>query len=382
MSDVKKKIIKVAAVPQSLNVLLRGQMAMLSEYYDIVCVASPGKALEEVGERESVRTTAIPIERRISPLKDIISLWRLFLLFLRERPDMVHSITPKAGFLSMLAARFAGVPVRMHTFTGLIFPTSSGFRRKLLMMTDRMTCKCATHINPEGKGVKSDLERYGITNKPMDIIGNGNVNGINLDFFKRSDDVIRLSIPYFKPELITFLFIGRIVRDKGINEMVRSFERIHRKYSATRLLLVGSLEEKTDPVDSDVLSFIRNSDAVEYVGFQSDVRPFFAVSDVFVFPSYREGFPNVVMQAGAMGLPCIVTDINGSNEIIEDGRNGVIIPSKDEPALYDAMEMFLKEPELIMSLSKDARSMIADRYDQKHFWTLLLDYYRKILRQS
>lgn len=369
-----KKIVKVAAIPQSLNVLLKGQFSMLSEKYEVICIASPGNAMDELREREGVRTVPIRIERRISPLHDIASLWKLIVFFWKERPDMVHSITPKAGLLSMMAACLTGVPVRIHTFTGLVFPTSDGLKRKLLMLTDRITCICATHINPEGYGVKSDLEKYRITGKPMSVIGNGNVNGIDLEFFRKNEDLLAKAAPYMDSKLFTFIYIGRIVRDKGINELIRVFVKINEKYPQSRLILVGSIEEK-DPVDADVLSIIKSFPSIEYVGFQKDVRPFLAASDVFVFPSYREGFPNVVMQAGAMDLPCIVTDINGSNEIIIDGENGIIIPVKNEKALFSAMENLITDPELLASLSKNARQMIMARYEQRQFWTQLLNYY-------
>ena len=143
---------------------------MLSEYYEVVAVSSPGEKMKVLEEREGVRTVSIPMERRISLVKDFISLLRLIVLFAKERPDMVHSITPKAGLLSMLAAWITRVPVRMHTFTGLVFPTATGKMQKLLIAMDRLTCFCATHINPEGEGVKRDLVNYNITSRPLHII--------------------------------------------------------------------------------------------------------------------------------------------------------------------------------------------------------------------
>ena len=170
---MKRKIIRIATVPQSLDLLLRGQLKMLSETYEVVAVSSPGQNLDEVARREGVRTVAVPMERHIAPLKDLVSLFRLIRLFRKEKPWMVHSITPKAGLLAMMAACICGVPVRIHMFTGLVFPTSKGLKRRILMTTDRLTCACATLVNPEGQGVKRDLERFHITSKPMRIIGNG-----------------------------------------------------------------------------------------------------------------------------------------------------------------------------------------------------------------
>ena len=174
-----KKVFRITTVPISLNGLFKGQLKMLNEHFELVGVSSPGPALEEAHQREGIRVIALPMERRISPIKDFISLIRMVLLFLKERPDMIHSYTPKAGLISMLAGKITGVPVRMHTFTGLVFPTETGLKQKILIWTDRLTCACATHVNPEGNGVKQDLIRYQITKKPLKIIANGNVNGID-----------------------------------------------------------------------------------------------------------------------------------------------------------------------------------------------------------
>lgn len=354
---------------------------MLNEHYEIVGVSSPGSELEEVHQRESIRVIALPMERHISLVKDFISLIRMILLFLKEQPDMVHSLTPKAGLISMLAGWITGVPVRMHTFTGLVFPTATGFKQKLLIWTDRLTCACATHINPEGNGVKQDLIRYHITQKPLKIIANGNVNGIDLEYFQRTPDVIQASETYRKEGIFTFCFVGRVVRDKGINELVSAFVRLQEKYASTRLILVGPFERNLDPVSPETEKQIFGNPAIEFMDFQKDIRPFLAVSDTLVFPSYREGFPNVVLQAGAMGLPAIVTNINGSNEIIEPGKNGVIIESQNEEQLYLAMENFVLEQDKVRMMAQNCRTIIAEKFDQRIVWAALLEEYKTLLKE-
>ena len=364
----KKKILRVSTIPLSLNILLVGQLRTMNENYEVVAVSSPGKDLEEVAQREGVRTVELPMERRISLWKDLKSLVAMIRLIRKEKPWMVHSLTPKAGLVSMLAARLCGVPVRIHTFTGLVFPTSTGLKRKLLMFTDRLTCSCATLVNPEGEGVKHDLEQYGICRKPMTIIGNGNVNGIDLDYFQRTPEVMQEAQKYQKPGVTTYCFVGRIVGDKGMNELVSAFDRLYRENPKIRLLLVGPFEEELDPVTPETRKMIENHPAIEAVGWQSDVRPFLAASDIFVFPSYREGFPNVVMQAGAMGLPTIATRINGCTEIIQPGINGVLIPSKDEEALYTMLKDTVDHPERWRNMALQSRESIASRYERKAFW--------------
>lgn len=377
----KIKLFRIATIPASLESLLKGQLRMLNEHYEVVAVSSPGESMSVLRDREGVRTIEVPMERRISLVKDFISLLRMIWLFARERPDMVHSITPKAGLISMLAGWITRVPVRMHTFTGLVFPTATGRMQQLLIWMDRLTCACATHINPEGEGVKRDLIAYRITKKPLHVIANGNVNGIDLAYFNRTDEIMKQAVAYRKEGSFTFCFVGRMVRDKGINELVSAFIRLHKQRPQARLLLIGHFEKELDPVSPETEKAIMEHPAICFVGFQPDVRPFLAASDALVFPSYREGFPNVVIQAGAMGLPSIVTDINGCNEIVLPNENGVIIPPRNEEALYLAMENFLLHPEEIQHMAEKARPLIASRYDQKFVWEALLNEYRRIIAE-
>ena len=374
-----KKIIRVSTIPQSLNNFLRGFLKELSKEYEVVAISSPGDALHAIQEREKVRVVEIPMERHISVFKDIFSLFHLIFVFAKERPSMVHSMTPKAGLLSMLAAWITRVPIRIHTFTGLVFPTSTGFKRKILMFMDRLTCACATNINPESKGVANDLKRYGITNKPLKIIANGNVRGVNLSFFKRTPEVLAKASGMCDKSSFTFCFVGRLVGDKGINELVKAFDRLSKDCNAVRLFLIGRREEKLDPLDDIVISILERNKQITEFGQQNDVRPFLAASDFFVFPSYREGMPNVVLEAGAMGLPSIVTDINGSNEIVVNGRNGVIIPVKDEEALYMQMKEWIECPEIAKAMAENARSYVAERYEQQMIWKATLAEYRRLL---
>lgn len=372
MLKEKMTIVRAATLGTSLNTFCEGLLKELkNDGYEVIALSSPDEDLRELGEREGVRTIGVKMERRVSPLKDLVSLMMITRVLMREKPDMVHSMTPKAGLLCMMAAKMAGVPVRLHTFTGLVWPTATGVSRKILMMTDKITCACATHIVPEGEGVKHDLQRC-ITKKPMKVLGYGNVRGVDMDYWKRTKERSDGAI-------FTFVFVGRLVRDKGINELVAAFVRLHKEYKDTRLLLVGRYEGKLDPILPETIRLIENSDSIEAVGQQKDVRSFYEQSDVLVFPSYREGFPNVVIEAGAMELPSIVTDINGSREIVEHGKNGLIVPSCDEQALYDAMKWMVEHPGDRKQMEKNARPMVANRYEQKFVRQCLKNYYKEIL---
>lgn len=377
---VMKKIIRACTVSMSLS-FVEGMLPDLCKKYEVVLLSSPGPEMEKIKQEGMARCVAVPMERHISPLKDFVSLFRLILVFAKERPQMVHSMTPKVGLLCMMAAWLTRVPVRIHTFTGLVFPTSTGIKRRILMLTDAMTCWFATHIIPEGEGVKNDLLKNGITRKPLRVLGYGNVRGIDMKRFSRRPEVMAIASKVRRSELFTFLFVGRIVRDKGINELVAAFQKLNKELPQTRLLLVGFFEADLDPVSEETAKIISDNPCIELAGERvgDELIAYYAASDCFVFPSYREGFPNTVMEAGAMDLPCIVTDINGSREIIAQGENGIIIPPKDDVALYHSMKQIISDKALRERMGRNARRMIANRFEQSFVRQCLYDFYDKIL---
>lgn len=377
-----KKIIRACTVSNSIG-FVEGMVPDLAKEYELCVLASPGEhwdVLDKYGD--AVRRIKVPMERHISPFRDFKSLLKLIRVFRREKPDMVHSMTPKAGLLCMMSAWITRVPVRVHTFTGLVFPTAKGLTQKILIFTDRITCACATHIIPEGEGVKRDLTNYRITHKPLRVLGHGNIRGIDLARFDPMlPEVQAEAAKIRKPCRFTFITIGRLVGDKGINELVAAFSRLNRELPATRLLLVGPQEKELDPLAPDTLAEIDRNPAIEAVGSQSDVRPWLAASDCAVLASYREGFPNVVIEAGAMRLPQIVTDINGANEIIIDDQNGIVIPPRSVDALYTAMQRMVTDSTWREALASNARSLIASRYEQSYVRQCLYDFYKEILPQ-
>ncbi|MBR4480898.1 MAG: glycosyltransferase family 4 protein [Prevotella sp.] len=375
------KIIRATTIPKSLDVFCRGILKKLSEKYEVVALSSPGEEMQAIAEREGVRTITVPMERHISPWKDIVALFRLIQVFRQERPTMVHSMTPKAGLLCMVAAWLTRVPVRVHTFTGLVFPTAKGLQRKLLMLTDSITCRCATYIIPEGEGVKNDLFDYGITTKPLRVLGFGNVMGVDMHIYSRRPEVMEKARLLRDEHSFTFLFVGRIVRDKGINELCEAFDRLSKEYPQARLLLVGWREDALDPVSDETLALIDSNPSIDDVGevWGDGLLAYYAAADCFVLPSYREGFPNTVLEAGAMGLPSIVTDINGSREIIVENENGMIVPPRDADALFVAMRRMINDDRRRSYMASNARNMIGCRFEQGFVRQCLFDFYDTIL---
>lgn len=374
----KKKIIRATTIPRSLNAFCNGMLKELSEKYEVIALSSPDNELKEVSDREVVRTIAVPMERKISVSKDWKSLKQMIKVFHKEKPYMVHSMTPKAGLICMIAGWLTGVPVRVHTFTGLVWPTSTGLKRKILMLTDKLTCACATHVIPEGQGVMNDLRNGGITKKPMKVLGFGNVKGIDMECFDRK----RFTNIKKDENKFTFIFVGRIVGDKGVNELVEAFTQLHKKYQQTKLVLVGPYENNLDPVSELTYNRINAIKAIEAVGpkFGDDLLREYMKADCHVLPSYREGFPNTPMEAGALELPNIVTDINGAREIVINEENGLVIPPKDAVALHDAMERMLTDDALREKIKKKARKMIEDRFEKSFVRKCLYDFYDEILK--
>lgn len=378
---MKQKIVRACTIPMSI-VFLTGMLPDLQKKYEVVLLSSPGPELDDAEDQYGVRGVRVPMKRHISLFHDVVSLLRLIVTFIKERPAMVHSMTPKAGLLCMIAAWMTRVPVRVHTFTGLVFPTATGLKRELLMITDAITCACATHVIPEGEGVMADLRNHGITTKPMKVLGYGNVKGIDLTYFSRKPEIMEFAQKLKKEGMFTFLFVGRIVGDKGINELCKSMAQLS-GFAPVRLFLVGPYEDDLDPISQKSKEMIEKNPAIEYVGpmYGDELLAYYAAADCYVFPSYREGFPNTVLEAGAMGLPCIVTDINGSREIIVEGENGVIIPPRDEEALFQAMLEMIRNKQNREYMAGKARDMIASRYEQSFVQKCLMEFYEDILKQ-
>ena len=337
-----KKLIRITTVPSSLRTLLKGQQRFMSQYFEVIGVASKGEPLYEVEINEGIRTYAINMTRSISPFKDLKSLYKLYKFLKKEKPFIVHTHTPKAGTLGMMAAKLAGVPHRIHTIAGMPLLETKGFKRRILNSVERITYRCATLVLPNSFGLYKVIIDQNFT-KPdkLRVIGNGSSNGIDVDHYDPQlvpDTIkkdLRSDLNISESDTV-FIFIGRMVTDKGVNELVAAFDQLSRSNNTSILILVGPREDTLDPLTDSTETIIKENPKIKFVGVQMDIRPYVAISDVLVHPSYREGFPNVVLQGSCMGLPCIVSDINGCNEIISQNINGLIVPVKSAEKLHEA----------------------------------------------
>ncbi len=382
-----KKILRITTVPISLMNLLKGQPKFMSQYYKVVGVTSSGDEIDTIINDEGIRVIAVEMTRTISPIKDLVSLFKLYKVIKKEKPFIVHSHTPKAGTLGMMAAKLAGVQNRLHTIAGLPLLEATGSKRKLLDLVEKITYACATKIYPNSLGLKDIIiqNRYTKPSK-LKVIANGSSNGIDANHFSIKNISVK-TISTLREELhinksdVVFVFVGRLVTDKGINELISAFKKLSKDHQHIKLLLVGTFESELDPLQASTLSEIENNKNIIHVGWQTDVRPYFAISSILAFPSYREGFPNVVMQAGAMDLPSIVTDINGCNEIIKQHINGLIIPPKDESELFIAMQYLVENPDEAQKMAKASRKIICDNYQREVVWNALLKEYNNLENQ-
>lgn len=378
------KLIRITTVPLSLDKLLTGQLHYMNAFYEVIAVSSEKEYLEKIGKKENVRTFPLEMSRKITPIRDLIALVQLFVFLKKEKPLIVHSHTPKAGIIGMLASKCAGVPIRLHTVAGLPLMEAKGFRRKVLEKVEKLTYSCATMVYPNSKGLYDFIVVNNFTKqKKLKIIGNGSSNGISTIYFspervtQLQQQSLKIKLGIEKKDFV-FVFVGRLVGDKGINEVVLAFKKIAEQNPNVKLLLVGMQEKDLDPLDMSTQEEIECNDNILFVGYQDDIRPYLAISNALVFASYREGFPNVVLQAGAMGLPSIVTNINGCNEIIIDGKNGIIIPVKNREAIEKAILKMINDADFFISLQSNARQMITDRYEQQHNWAAILNEYKKV----
>lgn len=385
---MKNKLIRITTIPLSLEKLLVGQLESMQSKFEVTAISADKEKLFELGKANKYNTFHLEMTRKITPWKDLKAVFKLYKYLKKEKPEIVHTHTPKAGIVGMLAAKLARTPIRLHTVAGLPLMEATGIKRKILNAVEKLTYYCATHVYPNSNGLKEFILSEGIAKEEkLNIIGNGSSNGINTSHFNpvlfstEQKQSLRKKLN-IKIQNFVFIFVGRLVSDKGINELIEAFKVISKESKNARLLLVGPLETELDPLKEETLKEIEYNDAIVSVGYQNDVRPFFAISNVLVFPSYREGFPNVVMQAGAMGLPSIVSDINGCNEIIQEGKNGLIIPPKDTKALEQAMEKIQLDETLRNKLQSNARKMIVNRFEQSLLWEALLEEYQRLLQES
>lgn len=378
-----KKLLRIVTVPISLKHLIRGQASFFQQQgYEVILVSADGPELEAVRNNESVPHVVIPFSRKITLFRDLYCLFLLVKFIRKEKPDIVHTQTPKAGLLGMIAAGICKVPRRIHTVGGLPIMTSKGVRKFILRITETVTAHFAHQVLANSHKMAEYMVDEGLCHpSKLYVLGRGSSNGIDTSYYDEKELITgreELRARYGIPATaFVFLFIGRLVRDKGVGEIVEAFEKIAGNNSQVWLLLVGPPEEKLDPLKAATWKSIEAHERILQVGYQQDVRPWIKMSDLLLFPSYREGFPNVPLQAACMNVPAIVSNINGCNEIITHGYNGWIVEPGDSHELLTMMEHLLQNQLELKSAATIARDVVEENYSQHFIWNQLAELYRK-----
>jgi glycosyltransferase involved in cell wall biosynthesis len=366
--------------PQTCLTLTGRLHALREAGFRVTLISSPGELLYQTASREGVEAIGVPIEREIAPLSDLVSLLRLWWTLLRLRPDLAEFSTPKAGLLGNIASWLAGVPARVYMLRGLKLETSKGRKRTILLAAERVSARFAQVVLCNSESVRSEAVALGIA--PADkiyLLGEGSSNGVDVHRFSKGpgDARGRLGIPHEAPVVG---FVGRLTEDKGIPELIEAFDAILRGQPEARLLLVGWFDAGEDALSANVRAIIASHPRIVCTGFVADTAPYYRAMDVMVLPTWREGFPNVVLEAAATGIPVITTLCTGSRDSVVPEVTGLLIPPGYPQAISEAVLKLLSEPARRRNMGKAARAWVCTHYADERVLRLAVSFYKSMLK--
>lgn len=349
----------------------------------MVCVSSPGQQLQEFAHDEGIVAHPIPMERRIRPLRDLRSLVALVLLFYRLRPTVVHTHTPKAGLLGMIAAWVTRVPVRVFHVHGLPVVTATGLQRRVLTVTDRLSARIAHRVLFVSASLRDAAVDLGVAPAGKSgVLGAGSANGIDADHrfnpsvWRSQRSHLRLA-EGIAPSDLVIGFVGRMVRDKGLTDLMSAWETL--RSPGRRLLLVGPAEQG-DPLPRQLLDDIADDPDVRWIAWTSTPEAMMSLMDVLVLPSYREGLPLSLLEASAMAIPVVSTDIPGGRDAVIDGLTGTLVPVRAPQRLAEAIEAYLTDPALRTRHGIAGRNRVLESFQPVVIWEALAYEYRALLQ--
>jgi len=385
----KNKLLRITTVPISMNHIMRGQLKYMNQFYEVIGVSSyVEKDVNDILSRELIPMKFVEMPRTINPIKDLLALIKLCLIIKKEKPAIVHTHTPKAGLLGMLAAFVYQVPIRLHTVAGMPLEETYGLKRRILLFTEKLTYRLAHQVYPNS----SHLHHFILGNKlalqnKIKVLGKGSSNGINIEHFNRNfcanPDANRIENRKkldIQLNDFVFCFVGRLAEAKGINDLCEAFNQFSQEIPHLKLLLIGPIETSNSKLSQPTLTLMKENKKIIYPGRAEDVRPMLNLADCFVFPSHREGFPGVLLQAGAMGIPILASNIGGNNELIKHQENGLLFESKNIDSLLNAMKLIYNDVSLREQLAVNMNKTIENDYQNKVIWNAIHTEYNSWIR--
>lgn len=382
------KLIRITTVPLSLKLLLSGQMKYMKEKgWEVVMVSADGRELDQVIRNEGVRHEVIPFTRKITPIADLKCIWQLMRLFRREKPDIVHTHTPKAGLLGMIAANLAGVKIRVHTLAGIPAMAAEGSKKSLLETAERWTYSNATEVWPNSIGLRRFVVKNGLcAESKLRIVGKGSSNGVDLEKFHREalkeNHLVAATMRILPGEdEFIILAVGRLVKDKGIGELVSAFVN-SKIVNRSKLVLLGAFEQDLDPLSPETIQTIQDHPKIIQIDWSDHVSHYLALADVLVHPSHREGFPNVLLEAGAMQVPVICSDIIGNSDIITQQKTGLMFPARDAAVLKEALEFAFVKRDKMAQYAANLHREVLENYDRKIIQREIFNNYQRLISAS
>ncbi len=365
--------------PQTCVVVASRYRALREAGFRVVLVASPGPLLDRLAADEGLERIAVPMRRGIAPVHDLISLLRLWRVLRRLRPEMTEFSTPKAGLLGSIASFLSGVPVRVYLLRGLRLETISGIQRRILAAAEKMAVCCSHFVLCNSKSLLAEALALSLTpGEKLKLVGNGSSHGVDFAHFAPGPSALRqrLKIPDCAPVIG---FVGRLTRDKGVPELMEAFDRLLKVAPQARLLLVGWFDESEDALDGDLQAYIRSHPNVLCTGFVKDTAPWYRAMDMMVLPTWREGFPNAVLEAAASEVPVITTLATGARDAVVPEVTGLLIPPGRPEAIYEAILDLLRSESRRRAMGTAARRWAIENFSEEHVLRLTVSYYRNLL---